>query len=117
MSHTGIALLALTLIACGQGGYGTGPTTSPPPGNDRTVTATPSLAFGPSSLTIRAGEAVTFDFGAVAHNVFFDEKTGAPADISGTNANVAISRTFETPGTYRYTCHIHPAMQGTIVVE
>jgi plastocyanin len=38
-------------------------------------------------------------------------------DIAGNNANVAIRRSFTTPGTYHYTCHIHPSMQGTIVVR
>jgi plastocyanin len=52
----------------------------------------------------------------VAHNVFFDAATGAPADIGGTNANVAVTRAFSTAGIYRYSCHIHPGMAGTIVV-
>jgi plastocyanin len=60
---------------------------------------------------------VTFDFQSVAHNVFFDSQAGAPLDIAGNNANVAIRRSFTTPGTYHYTCHIHPSMQGTIIVQ
>lgn len=118
MSHTKSLVLALIpslLVGCGGGGYSS--TTSPVPQDPRTVAATPSLTFGPSSLTIAVGEAVTFAFGSVAHNVFFEGQTGAPADIAGVNANVSIQRTFATPGTYRYTCHIHPSMQGTIVVH
>jgi plastocyanin len=60
---------------------------------------------------------VKFDFRGVAHNVFFDAQTGAPADIGGENANVTVQRTFATPGTYRFTCHIHPSMHGTVVVQ
>jgi len=41
---------------------------------------------------------VTFAFGSVAHNVFFDQQTGAPADIDGLNANVSVQRTFATRG-------------------
>lgn len=118
MRHLATALLiitAATLIGCGgSGGYGNS-TTAPPPPN--TISATPSLAFGPATLTVNAGETVTFAFGSVAHNVFFDQQTGAPADIGGLNANVSVQRTFATPGTYHYSCHIHPTMQGTIVVN
>ena len=38
-------------------------------------------------------------------------------DIQGTNSNVSIARTFTTAGTYSYTCHIHPSMQGMVVVR
>jgi plastocyanin len=81
------------------------------------VAATPSLAFTPASITVHPGDAVTFAFGSVGHNVFFDAQAGAPADIDGTNANVSIQRTFATAGTYQYTCHIHPSMHGAVVVQ
>jgi plastocyanin len=109
-----VALIPAMLVAC-SGGYS--PTTSPVLPDPRTVAATPSLAFGPASLTIGVGDTVTFAFGSVAHNVFFDAETGAPADIGGLNANVSVRRSFLTPGTYHYTCHIHPSMHGTIVVD
>lgn len=82
-----------------------------------TVNATPGLAFNPSPLTVAAGQTVTFAFGSVGHNVFFDSTAGAPANIDGTNANTNITRTFTTPGTYVYNCHIHPGMTGTVVVS
>jgi len=109
-----IGFVTLALAACG-GSSGTEP--NGPPGDGRTITASPSLTFGPSSLTVAAGQTVSFVFGSVAHNVFFDAANGAPADIEGSNANVTIMRTLATPGTYHYTCHIHPFMQGTIVVQ
>ena len=114
MTHAFRALLPATIVACG-GGYSS--PTSPIPQDPLTIAATPSLTFGPASLTIAAGETVTFAFGSVAHNVFFDAAAGAPADIDGVNANVSVRRSFATPGTYRYTCHIHPSMQGTVVVH
>src|SRR5437899_13077632 len=112
---------ALLAVACGGKGYGTtappppAPPPPPPPGN--TVAATPSLAFKPATLTVNVGDVVTFAFGSVAHNVFFTQQAGAPTDIGGSNANVSVTRTFATAGTYAYTCHIHPSMQATVVVR
>jgi plastocyanin len=102
----------------GIGGYGggNGGNQNPPPAN--TVNASPSLAFSPSTLTINAGEVVTFAFGSVAHNVAFDNPNAAtPADIGGFNTNTSIPRTFSAAGTYTYHCTIHPFMMGTVVVR
>ena len=91
--------------------------TSPISNDGHTIAATPSLAFTPATLTVDAGQAVTFAFGSVPHNVFFDQAAGAPSDIAGQNTAVSIQRTFATAGNYHYTCHIHPGMQGTVVVQ
>jgi plastocyanin len=111
-----LAALASALLAAGCGSNDGGGVTAPiPPANS--VAATPSLAFTPGTLTIHAGDEVTFAFGSVAHNVFFDPKSGVPGDIQGSNANVSVARTFTTAGTYTYICHIHPSMHGTVVVQ
>ena len=117
-----LALLAVTCFAtaCGAGSYGsTSPSSSssnPPVVADQ-VNATASLAFDPPTLTTQVGHAVTFAFGSVGHNVFFDAATGAPANIPGVNMNTSVTRTFDTAGTFTYTCHIHPDMHGKVVVQ
>lgn len=107
-----LTVLAATIAACGgSSSLATGP------GNGHTVTATTGEAFTPPTLTVKAGDVVTFNFQSLAHNVFFDAQAGVPADIAGNNANISVQRTFTTAGTYQYTCHIHPQMHGTIIVQ
>ena len=114
-----LALCTAALAACGggSGGYSTVGEPPPPPVDDHTVSATAALAFTPDSLKVTTGQAVTFAFGSVAHNVFFTTQDGAPTDIAGATANASVQRTFNTPGVYHYTCHIHPSMHGEVVVQ
>ena len=116
-----VVLLAATLAGCGSiSGYGSmapPPPPPPPPPSTHTIDATNSLVFSPASLQVSAGETVTFTFGSVAHNVFFATQAGAPADITGNNASVSIGRQFTMAGTYNFTCHIHPSMHGSVVVQ
>ena len=80
--------------------------------------ATPSEHFTPGNVAVLQGGTVTFDFGSLAHNVFFDgAPAGAPANIPDATSNTSVTRTFNTKGTFQYNCHIHPGMRGTVVVE
>jgi plastocyanin len=82
-----------------------------------TVAAAPDMVFSPFPAAVAPGGSVTFAFGSVPHNVYFDAVPGAPADIPGANSNVTITRTFATAGTYIYRCRIHRGMKGSVVVS
>ena len=119
-AHVLLAPLATVLIAaCGGGGDSpTAPVVDPTPVLAATVNATPSQTFTPNRVTLITGGTVTFDFGAVAHDVFFDNApAGAPANITAPSANKSVVLTFATAGTYVYNCHIHPGMTGTVIVK
>ena len=109
--------IGLGLLAACASSRTTGPTTPQTPPATVTVNATPSIAFDPSPATVATGGTVTFAFGSVEHNVYFDTGQGVPADIPGSNANTTVTRTFPTAGTFNYSCHIHPGMKGTIQVS
>jgi plastocyanin len=112
----GALIAALAVSGCSSGGSDTNAPPDPQP-TGNTVSATPSETFTPGTLTVNAGETVTFAFGSLAHNVFFAAQAGAPSDIPGNNSNVSVDRAFTTAGSYNYTCHIHPSMHGTVVVQ
>jgi plastocyanin len=71
--------------------------------------------FAPNSLTVKAGATVTWaNMDDEPHTVVSDTgmfRSGA----MDTNETYAFK--FDKPGTYHFTCSIHPRMVGTIVVE
>jgi plastocyanin len=103
------AVVALALSACGTGGASTAGT--PADGDGRTV-AIEDLAFAPETLTVEAGETVTWVFndGAVAHDVKGD---GFQSEVKSEGS---FRHRFDDPGTYEYVCTLHPNMTGTIEV-
>lgn len=113
----------VALAACGGSGYSTAPkdnnnNSDQTPVAQATVQATPAEQFTPSRVNLTVGGTVTYAFGSLAHNVFFDNgPTGAPDNITAPSANKSVTLTFNTKGTYVYNCHIHPGMRGTVVVQ
>jgi plastocyanin len=71
--------------------------------------------FMPMSLTVSAGATVTWaNMDDEPHTIVSDTglfRSGAM------DTNESFTFKFDTPGTYHYTCSIHPRMVGTIVVQ
>ena len=71
--------------------------------------------FVPTPLTVKAGSTVTWtNKDDEPHTVVSD--TGM-FKSGGMDTNESFSYKFDKPGTYRFTCSIHPRMVGTIVVQ
>jgi plastocyanin len=71
--------------------------------------------FNPTPLTVRAGSTVTWtNMDDEPHNVVSD--TGA-FKSGGMDTNESFSYKFDKPGTYHFTCSIHPRMVGMVVVQ
>lgn len=108
------ALVGLT-AACGATTASPDPASTAPATADAPAGPTVTLqdiAFHPNSLTVEAGETVTWVWqdGAIEHDVsgegFSSElKTGG-----------RFTHTFTEAGTYQYECTVHPNMTGTIEV-
>lgn len=72
------------------------------------------FAFSPATLTITAGDTVTWTNGdAVVHTA---TSTAGAFDSGDLAMGESYSFTFTEPGTYDYLCTPHPSMTGRIVV-
>ena len=117
MSRWMLAGGLVVIVACGGGDNGTGPVD----GGGGTlvhatrVTATSSITFDPSAVTIAAGDTIYYTFQTVQHNVVFDTQ-GNPGDVPNT-INATVKRKFPTAGTFNYHCSIHPSMTGSVTVN
>ena len=80
-----------------------------------------SCGFDPSHVTVSAGKTVTWTWrGTQEHDVVFEDAPTQPVS-SPIQATGVHTRTFDTPGTYRYRCTLHSTsftegMVGMVVV-
>lgn len=73
-----------------------------------------NFAFAPASLTINAGETITWqNSDAVAHTIVSPGLFSSPV----LNQGGKFSYSFVTPGQFQYHCGIHPTMKGVIIVK
>jgi len=74
-----------------------------------------NFTFTPAEITIAPGESVTWtnDDGAPHGLVYEDGAKGTDLLLPGARFN----RQFDRPGTYDYSCAVHPYMTGRVVVR
>jgi plastocyanin len=74
-----------------------------------------SWGYGPTTTTIAVGQTITWtNSGTSPHDATStDGSWKTPLLTSGKSASV----TFSTPGTFDYSCVLHPWMKGTVVVS
>lgn len=130
MNRPALALVglvaAVAIAACG----GTSATASPSsaaasqpvsqPSSDaaggETAVAIVNSTFDPESLTVAAGDTVTWTSeDTLPHSVVFEDD--AIEDSGNLNQGDTFEATFADAGTYAYICGIHSFMTGTVVVE
>ena len=73
-----------------------------------------NFAFYPASITVKVGSTVLWvnqDYDS--HRILFADKVDSNVLVP----DQSFSRKFDQAGTYRYSCTIHPTMQGTVIVE
>lgn len=90
-----------------------GPSAADPADSTKVVVS--DYKFTPTPLTVKVGSTVTWTNSD-------DEPHNATSDTGlfksgGMDTNESFSFKFDKPGTYHYTCTIHPRMVGTIIVE
>ncbi len=82
----------------------------------RTV-RTPGVAFDPASLTIAAGDTVTWQFSGAIHNVTFTGAAPPGGSIGDQAVGTDVKRVFPSAGTFAYECTRHAGMTGEVIVQ
>ena len=124
-SLAALLVLSVALLLAGCGGSATTPITVTTASQTTATTGTSGgggtkvtmkqFAFNPATVTIKVGETVTWENQDGAdHNVIADDGSFKSADFG---QGKTFSFTFTKAGTYTYSCHIHPDMKGTVIVQ
>lgn len=86
------------------------------PAGENVVASSTDYVFTPRIVAVQAGGSVTWSFGALQHTVTFAGASGAPGNIAS-GLSTSVSRTFNAPGNFAYSCSIHAGMSGVVYVR
>jgi amicyanin len=110
---TAVGMPGMTAMASQPPTASSDATAAPAPVAGTAVDIT-NFAFTPATLTVKAGDTVTWaNHDEEPHTVAADDGS---FHSPGMGTNATYSFTFSKPGSYGYTCSIHPFMHGTVVV-
>jgi plastocyanin len=120
-----LIMIGVSLTFGCTGNKTTTPTDSPTATPAATYTATPAttpmnvevtinnLTFDPANVSITVGDTVVWkNVDKVEHQIKIAE-----AESTILTEGKTFSHTFNTSGTFNYTCTIHPSMKGTVIVK
>jgi plastocyanin len=122
---TGVVAIAGLAVLAGCSSYGTSstpannnlpvPASTSPQNNATTGSAVmiQNFAFSPATLTVKAGTTVTWtNNDSATHTIKSDT-----FNSSNLSTGDKFQFTFTVPGTFNYSCGIHPSMHGVIIVQ
>ena len=117
-----VSTILLFTIACASGDPSSPNSPSPAPNGSSSAVTIPmnaevlgDRAYVPGVVTVAVGNTVTWmNTDSVSHTSTSDP-TGWDSGIVAPGA--AFSRSFQSAGSFRYHCAIHPGMIGTVVVR
>ena len=91
-------------------------TTSGEPAPEQQVIEIANFQFGPADAVVAAGtEVVWLNADTDIHSIISTGELFASSDTFANGESYAV--VFTEPGTYDYTCGVHPFMVGTITVQ
>ena len=108
-------IAGITFIACASSGS----PSSTGGGSSAATVDIKAFAFGPASVTITKGQAVTWtNSDGTTHTVSSGTAPTKDGKFDKEIANGGSTTiTFDAAGTFNYFCNIHQAMKGTVVVN
>ena len=110
-----VIVLAVAVLAAACGGGSSASTTATSAAAGGTQVSIKGFAFNPASVTVKAGESVTWtNQDGTTHTVTADN---GGFDSGNVADGATFSFTFAKAGTYPYHCSIHSSMKGTVVVQ
>ena len=113
---TAVVLSLFFLSGCSKDNKSTTPNTSPPEGNPGTIVVISNFTYSPSSLTISAGDTVTWrNDDSVGHTVTSD--SGSELNSSLLGQGQTYTHIFGATGNFPYHCTVHPNMTASVTVQ
>lgn len=117
-AFTTLVVVAVLTASCGGGTATTSDaviTSTPDTGGSGAEVTMKGFAFDPSTVTIKAGESVTWtNQDSANHTVVADD---GEFTSGGLAKGDAFTFKFEAAGTYAYHCSVHPSMTATVIVQ
>jgi plastocyanin len=114
--------LLLAAAACGgshapTGAGGVGVAAGPPAAQSFTLHGNDRDQFIPQTVSAVVGVlTLSLQNGGVPHDLAFNDKAFPGIGVVDGTAKKSTTLTFTQPGTYVFTCTIHPGMEGRVVI-